>query len=104
MITAKIYDLATNELADISSIALEKTLKRRLNLSRSFIIQAPAGHSLLTSTAGDGYPNLRKGNRKLIVWDDGDGPGDQPIFHGRIFGVERNGNGTQNLATITGFD
>jgi hypothetical protein len=104
MITAKLYDLATNELADISSIALEKTLKRRLNLSRGFTIQAPAGHSLLTSIAGDGYPNLRKGNRKLIVWDDGDGPGDQPIFHGRIFGVERNGNGTQNLATITGFD
>jgi hypothetical protein len=98
-VTAKLYDLQSNELADISSIALEKGLKRRLNQARSFTITAPAGHSLLTTVADDGYPNLRKGNRKLLVWEDGD-----IIFHGRVFTVERHGDGTKNEATITAFD
>lgn len=98
-VVSKIYDLASVELADISSIALEKTLKRRLNHTRSFTIQAPAGHALLTSVADDGYPVLRKGNRKLLVWEDG-----EIIFHGRIFNVERTGNGTENLVTMTAFD
>jgi hypothetical protein len=102
-ITAKLYDLASNELSDISGISLEKTLNRRLSHSRAFTIAAPAGHSLLTDVAGDGYPNLRQGNRKLIVWEDG-GPGDPPLFHGRVFGVERKGDGTQNLATLTAFE
>jgi len=100
-ITAKIYDLASNELADISGIALEKSMQRRLNLPRVFTIQAPAGDSLLTAvTADDDLPNLVKGARKLVVWEDG-GPGDAPIFHGRVGGVERNGDGEQNLVTIT---
>lgn len=100
-ITALLYDLASNELADISTIALEKTLTRQLNQARSFTITAPAGHTLLTTVAGDGYPNLRKGNRKLVVWEAGI---PNPIFHGRIHTVERNGDGTQNLVTITAFD
>lgn len=99
-ITAHLYDLESNLLADISPIALEKTIQRHLNLPRVFTIQAPAGHSLLTAIAGDGYPNLRRGNRKLVVWEDG-GPGDQPLFHGRVWTNERTGDGTKNLVTIT---
>jgi hypothetical protein len=99
VVTCKLYDLATTQLADISSIALEKTLTRRLNAARGFTIQAPAGHSLLTSVAGDGYRNLRKGNRKLLVWEDGN-----IIFHGRVFGVERTGDGTKNTVAITAWD
>jgi len=102
-VTIKIYDLQTNELADISGISLTRTMKRRLNMARAFVVTAPAADPLLTTIAGDGYPNLRRGNRKLIVWEDG-GPGDQPIFHGRIFSCERTGDGTQNLVTITAFD
>lgn len=99
-VTAKLYDLDSNELADISGIALERSLKRRLNMARSFVISnLPAGDPLLTSLAGDGYPNLRKGNRKLLVWEDGN-----IIFHGRVFTVERNGDGKENLATVTAFD
>lgn len=96
VIVAKLYDLASNELADITPIALAKTMGRRLSGIRTFTIQAPAGHTLLTTAAGDGYPNLRKGNRKLLVWEDG-----TIIFHGRVWTVERNGDGTQNLVTIT---
>jgi hypothetical protein len=96
VIVAKLYDLASNELADVTPISLEKTMSRRLSGIRTFTIQAPAGHTLLTSTAGDGYPNLRRGNRKLLVWEDG-----TIIFHGRVWTVERNGNGTENLVTIT---
>jgi hypothetical protein len=99
VIVAKIFDLASNELADISPIALEKSMGRHLNQARSFTIQAPAGHMLLTTVAGDGYRNLRKGNRKLLVWEDGD-----IIFHGRIFGAERTGDGTTNTVAITAFD
>lgn len=102
-IVAKIYDLASNELADISGIALEKSLKRRLNLARGFTITAPAADPLLTALADDGFPNLSVGDRKLIVWEDG-GPGDPPIFHGRIHSTERVGNGTQNLVTLAAFD
>lgn len=98
-LVVKVYDLESNLLADISSIALEKTLRRRHSAARAFVVQAPAGHSLLTTVAGDGYPNLRKGNRKLVVLEDGD-----VIFHGRIFDVERVGDGTKNRATITAFD
>jgi hypothetical protein len=101
-VVAKIYDLQSNELADISAIALEKSLAVAHNGLRTFVITAPAGHSLLTSVvAGDGFPNLQKGDRKLIVWEDGV---TNPVFHGRIQIVERNGDGTQNLATITGMD
>jgi hypothetical protein len=87
------------EIVDISPVALEKTLHRRHNQARGFTITAPAGHELLTATADDGYPNLQEGDRKLIVWEDG-----EPVFHGRVFTVERNGDGQQNLATITAWD
>jgi hypothetical protein len=90
---------ANEEIADISAIALERSLKRRLNQTRAFTIAAPAGHDLLVATADDGYRNLRPGNRKLLVWEDG-----KVIFHGRVFGVERKGDGRQNLVTITAFD
>lgn len=100
-ITAKLYDLASNELADISGIALEKSLERTLNLARVFTIQVPAGDALLTAvTADDGLPNLWEGARKLIVWEDM-GLNNQPIFHGRVAAVERTGDGTKNLVTIT---
>lgn len=98
-VECKLYDLTNGLLADISPIALEKTLTRKHNQSTSFTITAPAGHSLLTSAAGDGYPNLRRGNRKLLVWEDG-----QIIFHGRIFSVERTGDGTKNEVTIVAND
>jgi hypothetical protein len=98
-ITAKIYDLAANELADISSIALEKTMKRRLSQQRVFTIQAPSGSPLLKGIAGDGYRIGRRGNRQLIVWEDG-GPGDPPIFRGRITNIERNGGPEMTMATI----
>src|SRR5581483_9830840 len=99
VVTCKIYDLATSQLADISPIALEKSMTRLHNGPRGFTIKAPAGHSLLTTVAGDGYRNLRKGNRKLLVWEDGN-----IVFHGRVFVVERNGDGTKNTATITAWD
>lgn len=98
-VICKLYDLETNELADISEIALERKLSRRLSQARGFTIQAPAGHSLLTTVAGDGHPNLRMGNRKLLVWED-----DAIIFHGRVDSVERNGDGNRNLVTINAFD
>lgn len=102
-LTVQIWDLgATDEaLADISDIALEKSLQKALNEASTFVVKCPAGHALLTAAAGDGYPNLRKGNRKLVVWEDGI---DDPIHHGRIFMVERNGDGTENTVTITSYD
>ncbi len=101
-VTIKLYDLDTNELADISDIALERSLQWTHNQSRCFTLQAPAGNSLLTDVAGDGYPNLRKGNRKLIVWEDF--APTQPIFHGRVFTIERVGDGNQNLVTVIAYD
>lgn len=98
-VVCKLYDLASTELADISYIAFEPSMTVGLNQSTSFTLTCPAGHTLLTTVAGDGYPNLRWGNRKLVVWENG-----TVIFHGRIFAVERNGNGTENLVTITAYD
>jgi hypothetical protein len=98
-ITAKLYDLQTDESADISSIALTKSMSRRLNLTRSMKIEVPAGHALVTDVFGDGYPAMNKGDRKLLVWQDG-----EIIHHGRVFTVERVGDGTRNRAVITSFD
>lgn len=97
----KLYDLQTSESADISSIALTKKASRRLNLSKSFSVEVPSGDSLVTDVFGDGFPAMESGDRKLIVWRDGV---TQPIFHGRVFTVERNGDGTKNRAVITAFD
>lgn len=104
VITAKIYDLGVTVLADISGIALEKSMTRQINGARSFTIQAPAGSTLLTTLAGDGDPNLNVGNRKLVVWEDSNPDTDDPIFHGRIFTVERDGDENAVLVTITAFD
>ena len=105
VVTAKIYDLGTNVLADISGISLTKEMTRQLNGARSFKITAPAADSLLTTVAGDGYPNLHDGgNRKLVVWEDGNPAVDDPIFHGRIFMVERAGDENDVLVTITAYD
>lgn len=99
VIVAKLYDLGSGELADISEISYEKSMTVGLNTSTTFTITGPAGHALFTADAGDGYPNLRSGNRKLLVFEDG-----QIIFHGRIFTVERTGDGNENLVTITAHD
>lgn len=103
-VIVKIYDLGANELADISAIALEKTNPVIANGPRSFTVEAPAADVLLTTVAGDGYPNLQEGNRKLVVWEDADPMVDDPIFHGRIFGCERDGDADAALVTITAFD
>jgi hypothetical protein len=90
-ITAELYDLQSNLLADISAIALEKNMKRILDGPRTFTIQSIAARSEFTDlTAADGLPNLWTGCRKLIVWEDGI---TDPIFHGRVTNVERNGQG-----------
>lgn len=105
VVTVKIYDLGTNVLADISGISLTRSMTRVLNGARSFQVSAPANSSLLTATAADGFPNLYDGgNRKLVVWEDGDPSTDDPIFHGRIFGVERSGDENAALVTITAHD
>ncbi len=102
-ITAKLYDLQSNLLADISPIALEKSLKRLHAGPRTFTIESIAGHPLLKTVpmGGDGYPNLWSGNRKLVVWEAGI---TDPIFHGRVFNAERVGTGGRNVPiTITAF-
>lgn len=98
-VTIKIYDLGTTELADISAIALERTLHREKNGPRTFTVQVPAGHDLVTAIADDTYRVLRRGNRKLLVWED-----DEIIFHGRIWTVERSGGENEILATIKATD
>lgn len=103
-LVVKIYELGLtddgDELADISDIATECTLRVRHNLARSFEIRdMPAGDSRLTANAADGLRKLRRGNRKLIVWEDGD-----VVFHGRIWIVERTGDATGNFVTVTAFD
>lgn len=104
VVTVKIYDLGANELADISGISLQKTFIRQLNGPTSFAVTVPARSSLLTTIAGDGYPNLNHGNRKLVVWEDGDPSTDVPIFHGRIFNVERAGDENDIQVTVTAQD
>lgn len=98
-LVVKIFDLASNELADISPIALEKSMQVQANGRRTFTVQTYAGHSLLTAAAGDGFPKLESGDRKLLVWEDG-----TIIHHGRIFTDERTGDGSKNRATITSMD
>ena len=90
-ITAKLYDLQSTELADISDIALEKNVRRLLDGPRVFTIESIAARSEFTDVvAADGLPNLAIGCRKLVVWEDGITP---PIFHGRVSSVERSGSG-----------
>lgn len=103
-LTIKLYDLQTNEIADLSDIALDRTLTVLLDQTRTFSLRALSKDTRFTNTfVTDGFRNLEKGDRKLIVWEDG-GPGDQPIFHGRIFSIERTGDGKANYLTVTAMD
>lgn len=100
-IVVKLANLDTSVLVDISEIALEKKATVRHNHTRQFVIECPAGHALLTATGtmGDGVPNLHRGDRKLLVWQD-----DTIVHHGRIFLTERVGDGEKNMVTITSMD
>ena len=111
VLLVRIYDLGTTVLADISPISLTKSMTRQLNGARSFQLTAPASSSLLTDVAGDGFPNLYDGgNRKLVVWEgpsDGTPPDpttDDPIFHGKIYTVERSGDTNAVQVTVTAYD
>lgn len=98
-VTIEIRDLQSNLLADISTIALERSMTVLFDQASSFQVSALANHSEFTDIAVDTYPNLRRGNRKLLVWEDG-----EIIFHGRIFTVERNGDTNTARVTITAFN
>lgn len=99
----KLYDLQSNELADISNICLGKQCSVRKNLPRGLTLEAPAAAAEFTGDdAGDGLPNLCVGARKLIAWEED--RDDTPIFHGRIFGARRVGNGRTNRVTIRAYD
>lgn len=97
-ISVWLYNLDTSEGVDISRIALTKRHAPRHNQpnSSTFVVEVPAGHALVTDAFTDGYPAMRKGNRKLLAWRDGD-----IIHNGRVFSVERNGDGRNNRAIIT---
>lgn len=103
---AKLYDLESNELADISTgVMLERRCSVRENLPRGFTFTAPSNLEALTAIeADDDLPNLVEGARKLIVWEED--RDDTPIFHGRCFDCEWNGNGRpgSNLVTARFFD
>lgn len=98
-LTVKIYDLESNELADISTLALSRSMTKLHNQSHSFQVGALANHDEFRGIAADGDRILRKGNRKLLVWEDG-----EIIFHGRIFQAERKGTDRRADVTITAFN
>lgn len=98
-VTVKLYNLDHSESADISSIALEKSLKRRLNSARQFTVTVPAAHPLVTDVFGDDVPAMNMGDRVLYVEEDG-----EPAFHGRVQVVEHTGDGLKNRAVITAMD
>ncbi len=98
-IVAKLYDLASNELADISSVMLDKSLTPAHNGARQFQFTVPTRSVVREFAVVDGYRNLRRGNRKLVVWENG-----TPIFHGRVWSIERTGDANQITAAVTCYD
>lgn len=99
-VTIEIRDLQSNVISDISEVALTRELGVLHNQMRSFKVGALANNTLFSDTySGDSMRKLRKGNRKLLVWED-----DQIVFHGRIWNVERVGGEDRNDVTITAFD
>lgn len=105
VLTIKVYDLGTTVLADVTGIAIgNRTFTRTVGSSTVFTVELPSDSSLLTTDAGDGFPVLYKGgNRKLVVWEDGDPSTDVPIFHGRILNVERDGDQNATQVTVTAY-
>lgn len=105
VLTVKIFDLGVNELADVSSIALTRSMTRIANdpAETSFLISMPSNSSLLTTVAADGFPVLNEGNRKLVVWEDSDPATTDPIFHGRIFLVERDSDTDTRQVNVTAY-
>lgn len=98
-LTIKIANLDTSELVDISEACLIRKATVRHNHTRGYFVSFISSHPAVTGTMGDGYRIVRRGNRKLLVWQDG-----EIIHHGRIFGVERNGDGTSNTTVVTSYD
>lgn len=95
----KLWNLDTSESSDITDVCLSRSAKVLHNWTRTFTVEVPAGHASITTAFADGDPAARRGNRKLIVKRDG-----SVIHHGRLFNIERAGDGTRNRATITSFD
>jgi hypothetical protein len=96
-IVVKVYTLDASESSDISGVALTKNLIRRLNGARQFVVELNSADSPGDFT--DDVPILHAGDRKLVVWRDG-----VVIFHGRIFTIERTGDGSRNTTTVTAMD
>src|SRR5690242_9540863 len=106
VLTIKIFDLGVNELADISAITLSRSLTKTANspTEATFMVTLPSNSPLLTAAAADGFPVLYKGgNRKLVVWEDSDPATTDPIFHGRIFNVERDSDTDTRQVNVTAY-
>jgi len=107
----EIADLANTVLADITGIAMEKRLAPRLNRAGQATFKTPlygttpAGvdvSSILLPDAGDGYPTLCTGNRRLIVKKNGVAVPN--VGNTYIWTVERAGGPSDAYADVVCFN
>lgn len=96
ILSIKIYDLATTELADITDVALDPVLTGDLSQARTLRFRCPANDSRLTDVAGDSIPNLNEMDRKILFWENG-----LILFHGRIDTLEWDGDENSQFVTVT---
>lgn len=106
--TFEIADLTNTVLADVTGIAMEKRLAPRLNRAGQVTFKTPlygttpAGvnvSTILEPDAGDGYPTLCTGNRRLIVKKSG-----TAVMNTYIWTVERSGGPNDAYADVVCFD
>ena len=85
-------------LEDISSIAMDKQLRRRLNRISQFTCRVPS--YLVNEIQADGKPLVCSGFRQISVTLDSTGL----FFHGIIWDVEDDGDEDMCYSTITCYD
>lgn len=102
--TFEIAGLDNTVLADISGIASQKMLSPRLGKPSGGMFRVPltgtsasgAISGILETDAGDGYPTIYPGIRRLIAKLDG-----TPVFNGYVWTIERVGGKNDSWATVT---
>jgi hypothetical protein len=100
-----VYDRENNALADVSTIATNKKVSRRLSRPSSCTFTVPANHALVNTLHSDGQPIVAPGIRCVKVRYRPSASSDWTLwFNGLIWLVQDEGTEDMAYTSVTAFD